>query len=461
MRNIVEETYDRLINKWGSKEYKGIGTINCIPPVDYCEIISRIISLMRNKNDNIKILIVIDNWKRRTEIVDSLKNHNINIDTINILTNTYINSRYNYSYDISIVVGVNEWNLSCNTVFNHARFKLMIITKDTIDTAKLKEIYTNIPPINDNISSSGINAMRALLPVEEHREQILFINREDITTYDEYTEFITQTIQVFGNLDNIKCARNGTQDGRSAMQYITEIAEYNGWSAEMDMTNSFSKQIDECYNPLVLAEKVKTFYNIVRERMLLCSDNVSKLSRIVEIIKDNPDKRFLIISKRGEYAATVTKYINDKLGEICGDYHDKIEDKVLVDSNGIPILYKSGSKKGTVRTIKSKAISSLNLKAFNDGLLRVLSIKNNSTASLETSIDEWILTSPLYDTIDELIYRYNNVNCSQSKLKVYKLYMAGTIEEASLKKEKLSVNHEVIQNVKSDISAQSFDDIIC
>ena len=85
MRNIVEETYDRLINKWGSKEYKGIGTINCIPPVDYCEIISRIISLMRNKNDNIKILIVTDNWKRRTEIVDSLKNHNIIIVMIFLL----------------------------------------------------------------------------------------------------------------------------------------------------------------------------------------------------------------------------------------------------------------------------------------------------------------------------------------------------------------------------------------
>lgn len=461
MRNIVEETYDRLINKWRSKEYKGIGTINCVPPVDYCEIISRIISLMRNKNDNIKILIVTDNWKRRTEIIDGLKNHNINIDTINILTHTYINSRYNYSYDISIVVGVNEWNLSCNTVFNHARFKLMIITKDTIDTAKLKEIYTNIPPINDNISSSGINTMRALLPVEEYREQILFINREDITTYDEYTEFITQTIQVFGNLDNIKCARNGTQDGRSAIQYITEIAEYNGWSADMDMTNPFSKQIDECYNPLVLAERVKTFYNIVRERMLICSDNVSKLNRIVEIIKDNPDKRFLIISKRGEYAATITKYINDKLGEICGDYHDKIEDKVLVDSNGIPILYKSGSKKGTVRIIKSKAISTLNLKAFNDGLLRVLSIKNSSAASLETSVDEWIITSSLCDTINELIYRYNNVTCNQSKLKVHKLYMAGTIEEASLKKEKLSANHEVIENIKCDIRTQNFDDIIC
>ena len=429
MRNIVEETYDRLINKWGSKEYKGIGTINCVPPVDYCEIISRIISLMRNKNDNIKIL-----------------------------THTYVNSRYNYNYDISIVVGVNEWNLSCNTVFNHARFKLMILTEKTIDTSMLTKIYNNIPPIDNILNSSG---MRAILPVEEHREQILFTSQEDITNYDKYTEFITQTIQVFGNLDNIKCARNGTQDGRSAIQYITEIAEYNGWSADMDMTNPFSKQIDECYNPLVLAERVKTFYNIVRERMLICSDNVSKLNRIVEIIKDNPNKKFLIISKRGEYAATITKYINDKLGEICGDYHDKIEDKVLVDSNGVPVLYKSGVYKGKPRIVKSKAISTLNLKSFNDGLLRVLSIKNSSAASLKTSVDEWIITSPLCDIITELIYRYNNVTCNQSKLKVYKLYMAGTIEEASLKKEKLSTNHEVIENIKCDISTQNFDDIIC
>lgn len=461
MKNVVEESYTRLINTWGSKQYKGIGTIHCVQPLQYTEIIKRVITLMRNKNPDINVFIAVGCWDQRNSIINALKENNISLGRITILTYTYVNSKYRYKYDISIVVGVNEWNHQTYTVFDNATFKLMLITKDAIDTVKLKEIYDNIPPINDSLSSSGINSVRALLPVEEHREQILFINREDITTYDEYTEFITQTIQVFGNLDNIKCARNGTQDGRSAIQYITEIAEYNGWSANMDMTNPFSKQIDECYNPLVLAEKVKTFYNIVRERMLLCSDNVSKLNRIVELIKDNPNKRFLIISKRGEYAAAITKYINDSLGEICGDYHDKIEDKVLVNSNGIPVLYKSGVHKGKPRIIKSKAISTLNLKAFNDGLLRVLSIKNNSAASLETSVDEWIITSPLCDTITELIYRYNNVTCNQSKLRVHKLYMAGTIEEASLKKEKLSANHEVIENVKCDISTQNFDDIIC
>lgn len=135
----------------------------------------------------------------------------------------------------------------------------MIITKDTIDTAKLKEIYTNIPPINDNISSSGINAMRALLPVEEHREPILFVSQDDITNYDKYTEFITQTIQVFGNLDNIKCARNGTQDGRSAIQYITEIAEYNGWSADMDMTNPLVNKLMNVIILLFLLNELRLF----------------------------------------------------------------------------------------------------------------------------------------------------------------------------------------------------------
>ena len=38
---------------------------------------------------------------------------------------------------------------------------------------------------------------------------------------------LLKTIQVFGNLDNIKCARNGTQDGRSANSNILQkIAEY-------------------------------------------------------------------------------------------------------------------------------------------------------------------------------------------------------------------------------------------
>ena len=109
-----------------------------------------IIILISHKTNNSTYNFTIIN---RRNTINSLKNHNINIDTINILTHTYVNSRYNYSYDISIVVGVNEWNLSCNTVFNHARFKLMILTEKTIDTSMLTKIYNNIPPINNILNS--------------------------------------------------------------------------------------------------------------------------------------------------------------------------------------------------------------------------------------------------------------------------------------------------------------------
>ena len=161
------------------------------------------------------------------------------------------------------------------------------------------------------------------------------------------------------------------------MEYIREIGEYNGWSGDMDMSNGFSKEIDECYNGVVVGEGVKSFYNIVGEGMVICCDNVCKVERIVEIIKDNGDKGFVIISKRGEYGGSVSKYINDKLGEICGDQDDKIEDKVVVDDNGIGVLYKRGRKKGEGRMVKCKGIWRVNLKCFNDGLLRVLCIKNN------------------------------------------------------------------------------------
>ena len=38
MKNIVEESYSKLINKWGSKDYKGIGTIHCVQPLSLIHI---------------------------------------------------------------------------------------------------------------------------------------------------------------------------------------------------------------------------------------------------------------------------------------------------------------------------------------------------------------------------------------------------------------------------------------
>lgn len=73
MKNIVEESYSKLINKWGSKEYKGIGTIHCVQPLDYSEIISRVITLMRNKILILKYLLLQIIGKEELKLLMVLK----------------------------------------------------------------------------------------------------------------------------------------------------------------------------------------------------------------------------------------------------------------------------------------------------------------------------------------------------------------------------------------------------
>lgn len=446
MINPVEETHKVLINKWG-KEYKGKGCIHCVRPLDYKEIIINIITLMRNKNPDISIFIVVSEWRYREDLFKEFDNRNINKFGISCITTNYVNNKYKYIYDLIISIGINEWDHNADIIFFRCKFKLMILTDNNISSNKLSEIYKNIPCVNDIINSENINSYRLSTPVEEHRIPILFNSDEDKTNYLKYDDYVYQTITIFGNFDSVHAARSGTKDGKSAAQFRDEIATYNGWSAEMDMTSPFNKKIDDCYNPNILLERANTCFDIIRKRAIMCTDNEAKLDKIVEIIKDNPNKTFMVISKRGEFAVTVTEYINDKLGDICGDYHDKIDNRMLTDANGIPILYKSGAKKNTPRIIGATAISSLNMKAFNEGQLRVLSIKNASSDSLQINVDEWIFTSPLCDTVDQLRYRFKNVVCNNKVLKVYKLYMDGTIEQkAVISKEKESPTYTIIEN---------------
>lgn len=73
-----------------------------------------------------------------------------------------------------------------------------------------------------------------------------------------------------------------------------------------------------------------------------------------------------------------------------------------------------------------------------------------------------IITSSLCDTIDEIRYRFNNLNVDGDKLKVYKLFMNETIEEKALEKEKASPNHVINQAKKNFVfGGENSDDIIC
>ena len=466
MKNVLEETYNFLINKWASVENKGRGVIHCVKPMDFTDIICRIISQMRNKNPTIKIFIVVEVWEQRVKLFDKFKSCNIDLEHISCVTTSYANTRHTFRYDIGFIIGNKEWNGVCTSLSWRCKFLLMLLTDTIIDAEKLAEIYKYIPVINNPLSSEQINNYRLSLPVEEHQIAVDFANINNLQDYNKYSEYITQILQIFGDFNTIAYARRGAPDGRSAEQVLNEIAKYNGWSSTMDMTNPFSKQIDECYNPIVLGEKAHTCYDIMRKRGVLVSDNDAKLKTIADIIKDeqeiNPDVKIIVISKRGEFASTITNYINETFGEICGDYHDKIEPKVMLDDNGVPIVYKSGSRKGQVRIAHSQAMASRNLEFYNRGRLRILSLKNASDSAISVSFNVMIITSSLCDTIDEIRYRFNHLDVEDSKLKVYKLFMNETIEEKALTKEKPSPNHTIIEAKKNFMFGnENNDDIIC
>lgn len=466
MKNPIEESYNFIINKWGSSEYKGRGCIHCIKPLDYSVIICKIITLMRNKNPTLKVFIAVKDWAIRTKIFNRFETENIDKEGINCVTETYLKARYTYSYNICFIVGFDEITSEVYNLFVHSKFKLMILTTEIIDSVKLSRIYEKIPPINNPIDSNSLNAYRLSLPVEENQVAVDFANVEDVRLYKEYSTYITQVLQVFGDFNTISYARKGSPDGRSSEEVLNDIARYNGWSTEMDMSNPFNKDIDECYNPIQLREKANTCYEIIRKRGLLVSDNSAKLKSIAKIIRDerdvNPNVRFIIISKRGEFAAEVTNYINEVFGEICGDYHDKIEPRVALNDNGVPITYRSGSRKNQPVIAKAQAISSRNLAFYNSGRLTALSLKNSSNSAISASFDVMIITSSLCDTIDEIRYRFNHLDNDNSKLKVYKLFMNETIEEKALEKEKASPNHIINQAKKNFIFGdENNDDIIC
>lgn len=462
MKNPIEETYSFLINKWASAEYKGRGSIHCIKPLDYSEIVCRIITQMRNKNPTVKIFIAVKEWAIRVKIYDKIKELNINTEGINCVTETYLNAKYTYSYDICFIVGIHDITSEVYNLFVHSKFRLMILTEDVIDSKKLSNIYEKCKPINNPIDANSINAYRLSLPVEEHQIAVDFTNTEHLNVYNQYSEYITQVLQIFGDFNSIAYARKGAPDGRSSEQVLNDIAKYNGWSSTMDMSNPFTKQIDECYNPIVLGEKAHTCYEVMRKRGQLVSDNNAKLKVIGQIVRDNPDDKIIVISKRGEFAAEITNYLNETFGEICGDYHDKIEPRVMTDDNGVPILYKSGNMKGQPRIAHAQAIGSRNLDFYNRGRLRVLSLKNASNTAISASFSVMIITSSLCDTIDEIRYRFNHLDIDNNKLIVYKLFMNETIEEKALGKEKPSPNHTIIEAKKNFVfGSENNEDIIC
>lgn len=441
---------------------RGKGSLYCIKPFEPYNLIANCVASFSNKHVDKQVLIVVDNYSRRINIIYAIDklypNNNFNYKILNA---DYINTKYHYVYDYTIIVGnITDFNI-INKLNSESKFTLFIITEHNNNHNFITNVRNILPNIDISVNKDDVQREFIYSPVEEHWCEVT-LSDEDREQYDKCTEFINNTIAIFGNLKNIELAKHGNSIlNISASEFRYSLAKQNGWSEKLDMKVDYNKMIDNNYNPNVLFEKACTFYNISNERRNILLNNKNKINEICDICLKNMDKKILILSKNGEFAAAITNYINSTLtNDICGDYHDCIEDMIAIDSYGNPILIKSGKDKGKPRVVKSTAISTNNEKRFNNGIINILSAKVSSNPKLSINVDIVIFTDGISADIIEIKSRFMNLTFNVPTIS-YRIFTSDTIEQKKLLEKNQPANVTIYkENEKNAIFDEKSGDII-
>ena len=334
--------------------------------------------------------------------------------------------------------------------------KLLVNNEDSVLLYKLC-------PLLDDFKQNEINAIRVSSPVEEIRLSVAIPeDTEDGELLKRYNEYVSTSLAIFGSLDVMNQARIGnTKLNISAAQICAQIAQENGWNEHLDMSTEFNVQIDELYNPGRLKDRASDTYDVMRKRSNLLSDYDGKLEIIYNIVRDNPNKKILIINKRGEFASKVTDYLNN-LSEtiICGNYHDKVSPIPAVDVYGNPLYYKSGTRKGERRMMADKAQRTVTEAAFNRGDIRVLSTSNSPDKTLCVDVDVIIITSSQCEELKSYIYRLDGLRFRDKVIHLYNIYCKNSIEEKLLDNQITLPNHKVLNAEEKVVIEQDNSDFI-
>lgn len=425
----------------GFQANRGKASVYCFPPIDFAKVIHEVIVQFRDKSPEAPVFVAVDSYATRTAVTGILNKEGI--DNVKVLSADYVNAKYKYDYKLVITVGVNDDIEVLSLLHSQAKFMLCILTKNIMDNSFISQLRGFLPTIDVTVSENAIRTDNIYSPVEETRIGI-DLTTEERELYDKYSEYISTSVSIFGDISNIeKCRIGDNQNNIGASEFRDDLAKQNGWSTELDTTIEWSKQIDDVYNPNVLLERANNFYNITKQRRDLVTDTPIKLQKILSICLDNKDKKILIVSKRGEFASYITKVINEMTDIKCADYHDNIESAILLDEYGDTVLIKSGKDKGKPKVVGAIAISTLNMKRFNAPYkqnnpltVNCLSIKNSSAVKLEIAVDIVIFTTPFIDDIIAFKTRFSNVHFNAAPTILYKIYCIGTIEQKHLLKQK-------------------------
>lgn len=463
------DLFNKAIETW--RINKGIGSVLCPYPLNDKSIVLGVLQRIYARSPTCKSIIIVNTFVQRMEMIDFLTEYQTNVESCsefkNLINDCYI--RIVTSNSILNDNTVNDCLLTilyqpesiCDDIIKFvsaSKFKLVVLNKLLSNGEDMSKIYKLAPMLNE-FKANEIEQARTSTPVEETLIGITIpANSIDEETINKYNEYIATSIAIFGSFDIMQKANTGDANlNISSRQICNKIAQENGWHEHLDMNVQFNVELDALYNPECLKERAALTYNMIRDRAKFLTDYEGKLDKILDIVHNNPYKKILIISKRGEFASKVTDYINDLTDkDICMNYHDKVDPIEAIDINGNPVYYKSGSKKGQRKLMGFAAQKSLAEQLFNLNKINVISTNNAPDKALSVDVDIVIITSPLCEDINAYLYRLSNVQFKSNKIELYTIYCRNTMEHKVIEKRTLANNH----NVKNSLNDENNYDFI-
>lgn len=461
----VEQIFENGIEQW--RLSKGIGTALIPNTVDDRYFVLGLLQRIYARNPTNNVLIVADTFTERAKLLEFITHQEneenneefkkcIDNHSLKIWTFDYAITHTTFFSNLTIAYHVSKMDIELEKILVKARFKLVVINKLFATNEENSRLY-KLCPILQQFKTYELAEIRSSLPVEETWIGLDIEDSEKASAYEYYSKYIETSINIFGSIENVQKARCGnSQLNISAMQICSQIAAENGWNEHLDMSSSYNRQIDELYNPNALNERASTTFEYIRSRSIIATDYIGKLDKILEIVKENKGKKILIINKRGDFAKQVTDYLNTFSEiDICGDYHDRVENVPAIDVYGNPIFYKSGTKKGERRLMGYQMQKTLNETRFKLGQIDVLSTNASPDKDLAITVDIVIITSPLCEDIKSYIYRLSNVSFTDNKIKLYSLFCKNTIEEKELRNKENGENHVILNKCEYEAMTEN------
>lgn len=426
----------------GFRKLRGRAGVYIYRPINPFGIIFKFIELFTHAHENKKILIISDipsETKELREAVNLIQTTSI----IDVISSKFIRANFEYNYDLAITLRTKDVRL-LKQISEQCKFYLFIFDNRTIGDRRTTIIESVIGLIATTVPTNKIIEESIYTPVKEHLIGVPLVADVE-KKYKEYADYITQSMKIFGCFETLEKCRTGDKVMNfSAITVCNNVARNNGWSEELDTREEFNRKVDSIYNPNALLERAQLSYSIMKQRRDLVTDYKGKFEEIFRLCKDNPNKKIIILSARGNYAYEISQYLKDN-GIGCGNYHDSIPDSFMFDDNGNTIVYQSGAKKGEPKIFASISQSKMAMQAYNNDTINVLSIKNASDNKLACNCDMLIITSPLCSPIYDIKRRFNNILFTTNPLEVYTIYCNDTIEHTKVDKLENTAIYEVIR----------------